>query len=400
MDWKGDAKEFVEAVAEVSKELRSISSFIHDNPELGLEERKAASALCDALRGWGFKVERPVAGLETAFRAEWGQGSPVFCFMSEYDALPGIGHACGHNLIAVSGLAAAFAAKKLMERRTLKGKIVLIGTPGEEGKGGKVTMVERGAFKGIDAGLISHPYDISSSDDGCLSVSRFLVSYHGVSAHASISPELGVNALDSVITLFNAVGAWRQRLPESSRVHGIVTHGGEAPNVIPDFAEAFFYIRAADNKTHEEMEASFKRMAEAAALASGAKVEVKWISAYKSSVHNSPLNDAYVALGKPLGLSVKAAPPMSGRGSTDFGDVSQVMPGANLHFGIIEDGHEVPLHSLEFKEAAATPYAFSQAMKAAAAMAAIGVRYLSDEAFKDAVDADFKARRSSGRGRR
>ncbi len=390
MAWTCGTGDFTKAVSRVETELKAVSAFLHANPELGLEEHKAADALTAVLKGWGFSVERPVAGLDTAFKASWGEGSPVFCFMSEYDALPGIGHACGHNLIAVAGLAAAYAAKAVMEERSLKGSIVLMGTPGEEGKSGKVIMAERGAFKGVDACLISHPYDRSSTDDGCLSVSRFLVSYRGVSSHASVSPELGVNALDSVIALFNSVNAWRQHLPESSRVHGVITHGGEAPNVIPDFAEAFFYVRAADSVAHASMEAAFARMAEAAALSTGAKAEVKRVSAYKASVHNGPLNDEYLAAGNALGLEVAERPPKSGRGSTDFGDVSQLMPGANLHFGIVEDGHEVPLHSLEFKEAAATPFAFSQAMKAAAAMAFEGVKYIACPEFRAAVDGDFR----------
>jgi amidohydrolase len=384
--------EYAKAIAGAESELRTLSEFIHANPELGHEEWRAASMQVAILKRMGFKVEVPVAGIQTAFKATWGEGRPRFCFMAEYDALPGIGHACGHNLIAASGIAAAFAAKSVMDAHSIKGSIVLMGTPGEEGKGAKVGMVRQGIFDGIDACLISHPYDRSSIDDGCLSVSRYTTTYHGLAAHASQAPENGINALDAVIQLFNSVNAWRQSLPESSRVHGIITKGGTAANIIPDLAEAFFYIRAADEETHEEMERRFAKMAEAAAFATGARLELsRGESAYKASVYNKPLNDAYKIVGDELGLAVREPAPYSGRISSDFGDVSCIMPGANVHFGIVERWtREVSLHSEEFKRLAGTPYAFSQAMKVAAAMAVIGVRYISEPDFKSSVDSAYK----------
>ncbi len=390
-----DLAQFASALKKAEHDLSTLSKFIHSNPELGLEEWRAASMQVAILKNWGFKVEVPVAGLPTAFKAVWGKGRPCFCFMAEYDALPGIGHACGHNLIASSGLGAAYAAKAVMEANGIEGSIVLMGTPGEEGKGGKVDMVEKGAFDGVDACLISHPYDRSSVDDCCLAVSRYTCTFRGVAAHASQAPEQGINALDAVIQLFNMVNAWRQSLPEPCRVHGIITKGGDAANIIPDLAEAFFYIRAADEETHGEMERRFARIAEAAAFASGARLDLsRGESAYKASVYNRPLNEAYLEAGNEAGLDVHDLPPYSGRISSDFGDVSQIMPGANIHFGIVERWtREVPLHSTEFREAAATPYAFSQAMKAAAAMARIGVRYIADPGFKAAVDSAYKAER-------
>ena len=388
--------EFVEALKKAEQNLSTLSNFIHANPELGLEEWRAASMQVAILKNWGFTVEVPVAGIPTAYKAVWGKGKPTFCFMAEYDALPGIGHACGHNLIAASGLGAAFAAKAVMERHSIEGSIVLMGTPGEEGKGGKVDMVAKGAFDGIDACVISHPYDRSSVDDCCLAVSRFTTTFKGLAAHASQAPEQGINALDAVILLFNSVNAWRQSLTESSRVHGIITKGGAAANIIPDLAEAFFYIRAADEETQEEMERRFAKIAEAAAFATGATLSLtRGESAYKASVYNRPLNEEYLFVGNELGLNVRDLKPYSGRISSDFGDVSQIMPGANVHFGIIERWtRDVPLHSTEFRDAAAKPYAFDQAMKVAAAMAQMGVHYIFDPEFKASVDAAYKAERA------
>lgn len=388
-----DVKQFADALKKAEADLSTLSKFLHANPELGLEEWRAASMQVAILRNWGFTVEAPVAGLPTAFRATWGKGRPRFCFMAEYDALPGIGHACGHNLIAASGLGAAFAAKAVMEANSIEGSIVLMGTPGEEGKGGKVDMVAKGAFDDIDACVISHPYDRSSVDDCCLAVSRYTCTYHGVSAHAAQAPEQGLNALDAIIQLFNMVNGWRQSLPESSRVHGIIIKGGDAANIIPDLAEAFFYVRAADEDTHGEMERRFAKIAEAAAFATGTRLELsRGESAYKASLWNRAINEAYMSVGNELGLNVRDLRPYSGRISSDFGDVSQIMPGANIHFGIVERWtRPVPLHSTEFRDAAATPYAFVQAMKAAAAMAQIGVRYIVDPSFKAAVDASYKA---------
>lgn len=389
-------KKFVAAVSEVSHEIRDISDFIHKNPEIGFEEYKASAIQTAFLKRHGFEVSSPQGGLDTAFKAVWESGysaDPIrFCFMSEYDALQGLGHACGHNLICAAALAAVYVAKKELESRGIDAALYLMGTPGEEGKGGKVKMIEGGSFKDIEAGLICHPYDVTSMDIGCLSLSRYTVTFQGRAAHASMGPEKGINALDAMIQLFNGIALWRQQLPESSRVHGIITHGGDAANIIPDRTEAFFYVRANNTQTRKMMESRFEDIARGAAAATGCTVDIKWVSSYKSSVFNSPFNAEYSERWKYFGANVEKATGTEARLSSDFGDVSQLFPSANLFFGITASP-EIPLHSIEFREAAASDYAFEQAMRTAAIMASMCVKYYTDHDFRDHVLADFAGRK-------
>ncbi len=372
-------QEMEDSIQRHSPEIRGIASLLFNNPETGLKEFKAFEAQTAFLSKNGFRLEAPYGSLETAYKASFGNGSPVFCIMSEYDALPEIGHACGHHLICSSALASGLALKEIMEKHSIPGTIVVMGTPGEEGYAGKVIMIKEGAFKGIDAAIISHPFDKTITDPGCLSVSRFLAKFHGKASHAAMAPEEGINALDSVIQLFNSVSAWRQQLPESSRIHGIITHGGTAPNIIPEYAEAFFYIRADNMKTHLEMEKRFAEIASAAALSSGARLELERLSAYKSSVYCKALNEEFLNSAAKAGLAPERHS-KGGRGSSDFGDVSHVIPAANFHFDIT--GKACPLHSLEFKEFASTEAAFGTTMKMALAMASIGLRFFTDESFR------------------
>jgi len=384
-----DPLELAARLEQHKADLKAVSRFLFENPEPGLREFKAAMELCRLLNAKGFHVEAPFGGLDTAFRASYGKGGPCVCFMAEYDALPGLGHACGHPLIAASAVAAGILVKEALENAGVIGRVVVMGTPGEEDKAGKVSMIGNGAFEGIDAALTSHPMRRTSTDSGCLSLSRYRIAFHGKSAHASLSPELGVNALDAAIQLFNGVSAWRQQLPESARVHGVIVHGGEAPNIIPDFAECLFNVRAEDEEGRLAMEGRLTRIAEAAAAMAECRAEIFKLSSYKASVYNQPLNESYFACASSLGME-PVFNSSGGRISSDFGDVSQIMPAANLHFGI--GSGENPLHSEGFLKAASSERAFAAAMSAGAAMAAIGARFLSDHEFRSAVAADFMRR--------
>lgn len=377
-------------------ELRSLCRTIYENPELGFKEFNAAKLQCDLLKKLGFTVTEGLADLPTSYKAEKiinGGNGPHFGFFSEYDALAGIGHACGHHLICVSGIAATVLAVAELEKRGISGKITLFGTPGEEQLGGKVKMKAAGVFDGVEAGLIGHPYDLSSCDDGAYSVRRFSVKFHGKASHAGMAPHLGINALDALILFFNGIGLWRQQMPEASRVHGIILKGGDAPNVIPAETEAFFYLRAKDLQTTLAMEKRFRAIAAGAAEQTGCTCDCDLVSAYDPCLVNAPLNTAYADILESMGEPVIRANGTEGRASTDFGDVSQMMPGANLHFGICDHGG-VPLHTVEFREAAGTEHAFDQAVRTAQVMAQLCVKYYTEPDFRDAVQADFNAKKA------
>lgn len=373
--------------------LRDLSEFIYSNPELGLHEFKAASAQKKLLREWGFAVQENTGGLETAFRAEMSFGTgkgPKFAFFTEYDALRNFGHACGHNLITACGMAAARIACLKLREAGADGTLVLFGSPGEEQCAGKVIMRAAGVFDDIDAALAAHPFDISSMDDGTYGVRDMVVKFHGKASHAGMAPQLGINALDAMILFFNGIGAWRQQMPEATRVHGIITNGGSAANIIPDETSAFFYLRSRRLDEMDLMEKRFREIVAGAALQTGCTFDCDCVSAYEPCRINQPLNAAFAEAFEASGEPVRHADGSEGRISTDFGDVSQIVPGAHVHFGIcLPEEKGMPLHSEAFRTAAGREYGFQQAVKCASAMADVCVKYFSDPAFRDAVKADF-----------
>jgi amidohydrolase len=382
-----------------ARNLRALSGRIHGNPELGLKEIRACAWQVALLRKWGLKVQTPFAGLSTAYRAVVGRGKPVFCLMAEYDALPDIGHACGHNLICTAALGAARALAGVMKEERLAGTLVVMGTPAEESVGGKIMMMRNGALDGVDAALMAHPSFRTIPDTGSTAVARAELIFTGKSAHAAASPEKGKNALDAVLLLFHGVNAWRQQLPETSRVHGIVQEGGVAPNIIPDRATCIFYIRSPKDSVLKEMTRQFLNIAKGAALMTGTKLEVSpWGIPYAARWPNRAMNGAYVEAARAARLEV-AAPDQTGRGSSDFGNVSQAVPGAHVYFGIAT--RVMALHSVEFEKASASSYGFSQTLKAAEALAVVGHRYFADAAFRQTVRQDFlEDRKRAGQGSR
>lgn len=383
---------FPEDFEKLIPSIHEVSDFIHDHPELGLEEFQASAKLKEILRSNGFSIEDKSGGVETAFKASWqtpgGEKAPCFAFMGEFDALPGLGHACGHNLISAAALAAVFCAKIELGKRGVPARICFVGTPAEEIKGGKVSMIEGGAFKGIDASLIAHPFHKTISDPGCLSVSRCTVAFHGRASHAAIAPEKGINALDAVAELCCDVREWRNHIGPRERVHGIITRGGDAPNIIPDYTEAFYYVRAANEKALLPLKKHLESLADKAAKSTGCTAEVKWISAYKGMVFNEPLNDAFIRVWRERGVEIPRMTGTEGKGSTDAGDVSYIMPCAHFYFGITGGENYAP-HTVEFRDAARTSEAFGKAMEAGSAMAEICVRYFTEPDFRKAVHEAF-----------
>jgi amidohydrolase len=370
--------------------LKHLALRIHRHPELGYQERKACAWQVSFLRERGFRVVTPLAGIATAYRAAFGQGRPVFCFTAEYDALPGLGHACGHNLICTAALGAGVALAAQIRRERIPGIVVVMGTPAEELQGGKVRMLKSGAFKGVDAVLMAHPSDRTMADSGHSAVTRFDVAFHGRSVHAAAASHKGLNALDAVMLMFHGINAWRQQLPESSRIHGIVRRGGDAPNIIPDLATCSFYLRSPDDRVLAAMVRRFARIVRGAALMTGTRFEISPPrDPYRAGKPNGPLNAAWLDAAGAAGLRPIRAASLC-RASTDFSDVQQVVPGSHVYFAISRRG--VPIHSTAFRQAAQSSYGLRQTLQAAEAMSRVGYRFLTDAGFRREVRAAFEGR--------
>ncbi|MBI3637099.1 MAG: M20 family metallopeptidase [Candidatus Rokubacteria bacterium] len=377
------------AVDRLGDELESLSRRIHDHPELGYQEVKACAWLCEFLDAKGFKVERGVAGVETAFRAtiETGDG-PAIAIMCEYDALPALGHACGHNVIATAG-AGAGAGLAAIRAQLPKGRIHVIGTPAEEGGGGKVRLIQGGVFKDVDAAMMIHGWDKWIGHQDLLGIVRVGFEFTGKSAHASADPWEGVNALDAVIQTFNNVSMLRQQVRPDCRIHGIVTNGGAAPNIIPEFAAATFYVRA---PRLDEMWALHKRVvacAEGAARAAGCTLKViDMENAYEPMKRNDTLLDAFRRNMTAVGA--KESPPVADRlGSSDVGNVSQVVPTIQPLVQIAPEG--TPIHSRAFEAAAVSPLARHGMLSAAKVMAMTALDLLTDRALLTQAKREFEA---------
>ncbi len=378
----------IEAIAPT---LKKLAQEIHANPELGFREQQACRRQVQILRQWKFKVEAPYVKISTAYKASSGRGRPVFCFMAEYDALPKLGHACGHNLIAAAALGAGQALGAVLREEKIPGTVVIMGTPAEEALGGKVKMIRAGALKGLDAAIMAHPSWRTIPDTGSTAVRRYNVNFYGKAAHAAANPEMGLNALDAVMLLFQGINAWRQQLPATSLVHGIITNGGAAPNIIPDLASCFFYLRSTDDQTLKRMAGTFVNVVKGAALMTGTRFELdSSLIPYRARRPNCFLNEAFVEYAGQLGLN-PVIPTKSGKGSSDFGDVSQIIPGAHVYFGIAHK--PIAGHSDEMREAANSAYGLQQMVRTAEALANVGYRFFTDRQFRESVaDAFVRAK--------
>jgi len=377
------------AVDGLADELESLSHRIHANPELGYQEVKAAGWLAEFLAAKGFKVEKGVAGVETAYRAtiETGEG-PTIAILCEYDALPGLGHACGHNVIATSG-AGAGAALAAVRGQLPKGRIQVIGTPAEEGGGGKMKLIEGGVFTDVDCAMMIHGLDRTILHADLLGIVRVNFDFTGKAAHASADPWQGVNALDAVIQTFNAISALRQQVRPDVRIHGIITNGGQAPNIIPEAASATFYVRAATLDYMWEVYKKVVACAEGAARATGAQLQTVQVpTVYEPLKRNETLLGAFKVNLERLGDTPEPPDP-SRLGSSDIGNVSQVIPAIQPYIKIAEAG--TPIHSRAFAEAAVKPLARRGLVTAAKTMAMTTADLLADPALVRRAKDEFAA---------
>ena len=377
-----------DAVRGVADELVAISREIHAHPELAFQERHAVAQLVPFLEAHGFdRVEPGAYGLETAFRGEWGHGPVTIAICAEYDALPNIGHACGHNLIATAGVGAAVGLVHAID--PADARVLILGTPAEEMYGGKVTMIARGAFEGVDVAMMAHPMPVDLADPPMLGVAHVDVEYHGRAVHASVAPEQGVNALDAVVTAYQAVAQLRHHIRRDARLHGIITNGGSAANIIPHFASATFYVRAQQPGYLEDLKQRVQRCFEAGALATGCEMKVDWHAdlEYAPMRGNRPLAEAYRRNGELAGRRFLDLKNVS-TGSSDMGNVSQVVPSIHPTFGV---GASAVNHTPEFTAAAVTDAAHEAMLQAAEALAMTGVDVAHDRELLRRIKADFAA---------
>jgi amidohydrolase len=371
--------------------LIELSQRIHAHPEILFQEVQASTWLADALEARGFRVERGVGGLPTAFRAERdGRGpGPTVAVLCEYDALPGMGHACGHNVIATMGAGAGFALAPLMAE--LPGRLVVIGTPAEEGGGGKVLLLNAGVFDDVDAAVMIHPWLANQSAMPLLASTRWDVTYHGRPAHAALAPHLGINALDAVRLAFAGIDALRQQVRPDVRIHGIVTHGGDAPNVIPERAALKLVARSADGAyLLDELAPRIEQVFAGAALMTGARAEVVPAPIqYREMRFNPPLEAAFERQVARLGRPLTPVDVHAGTGSSDIGNLSQALP--SLHGLLAIDDVAMP-HTAPFARAAASPRGDATVVDGAAVLAGMAAELLGDPALMAEVRAAFDAR--------
>ncbi len=378
--------------------LRELSLKIHDNPEPGFEEVKAAAWLTRYLEDNGFSVERGICELKTAFKARYGRGKPVIAILGEYDALPGIGHGCGHNLIGTAAVAAGVAAKLVVDQ--LGGSVMVIGTPAEEIWGGKCYMANRGGFDGLDAVMMIHPgtsnvVNILDDNPGSLAAWPIDIEFFGKASHAAAAPEDGVNALDAMILSFVSIGALRQQIESTARIHGIITDGGQAVNAIPSHTAASFLVRAETVSYMEELKEKVLNCFISAASATGARLEYKWGEGYYLPVlNNLTLANTFKPNLEVLGRKVEPRKPgklTDGRGSNDLGNVSQLVPAICAGIGISDE--DIPGHSPEMADAAASEAGIKGMLDGAKAMAMTIIDLLADPKTLDEIQKEFQLKR-------
>ena len=353
-------------IDEATMGLDDLALAIHDHPEVAFEERFASSALADFLTDRGHAVTRGAGGLETAFVSETRHGAgPTIAICSEYDALPGIGHGCGHNLIAAAGVGAYLGVAAISA--DLRGAVRLIGTPAEEGGAGKVKLHAAGVFKDVDAAVMFHPADADVLDPLMVALRVLDIEFRGKAAHAAASPYDGVNALDALMLGWSALNALRQLVRSDTRIHGMITDGGQAANIIPERAAARIVVRAADPSYLGEVRRRVMACFEGAATATGAELTAEWGEAMDMVTTNQPMAAAFEANARSLGRDLGPRRAGETSGSTDMGNISSLMP--SIHpFLSVSDGR-IPWHSRDFAAAARTPQALETMHLAAKALA-------------------------------
>jgi amidohydrolase len=380
------------AVDACASDLLELARRIHAHPELRFEEHKASAWLSEFVAGRGHEVERGVAAMPTAFRARAGRGAgPRIAILAEYDALPGVGHACGHNLIAagaVGGFVAAAAA--VAAATSVAGEVLLLGTPAEEGGGGKIRMLEAGVFEGVDAAMMFHPFDRDVLAHPALASVWITFDFTGVPSHAALAPHAGRSALTACLDTFRLIDGQRVHFKDGVRVHGYVSNGGQAVNIVPERASCEFSVRALDGQELDRVRAIVERCARAAAMASDVSVDIRIREGYRDMVNNMALARLFGTHLESLGRRPRERDARIGAGSTDMGDVSHAVPAIHPWLAIVSEGAAV-CHEHAFAEAAGGDDAGRTAVVAAKALARTAVEFLFDADLRAAVRAEWRA---------
>ena len=368
-------------------QLNELSLRIHSNPELGFQENKAVAWLTQYLGENGLAIERGICELPTAFRASYGQGKPAIAILAEYDALPKLGHACGHNLIAASAVGAGIAARPAIDQ--FGGSLIIIGTPAEELNGGKAIMAERGGFDNLDIAMMVHPGVRDTATTHALACQALEVEFFGKAAHSASRPEAGINALEAMVQSFTAINSLRQHIGDKARIHGIITDGGEAANIVPAHSAGAFLVRAEDNTHLDELKQKVLNCFTGAATASGARLEYRWGNViYAPLRSNLTLARLFRQNMQSLGRRVKLTDPGSAFGSTDMGNVSQLVP--SIHPMVAIAPPEVAVHSPQFAAAAASEAGSRGLFDAAKALAMTVVDLVTSPEIVTKIKQEFR----------
>jgi len=364
----------ISSITEQEQELSELSLMIHSNPELGFKEHKAAGWLAEYLNENGFLLEKGICDMPTAFRASYGSGSPKISFLAEYDALPEIGHACGHNLIAIAAIGAAASVKKAVD--LCGGTVYVIGTPAEELIGGKVKMAKEGIFNRFDAAMMVHPGTYDTATITALAAVALDIEFIGREAHASARPEDGINALDAMILAFGAMNKLKEQIGKNERIHGIITDGGRAANIIPARSAANFLVRAENKEALEKLKGKALTCFTDAAKQVGARLNYKWgDSAYAPMLNNTLLASLFIDNMKQLGCQMPLSDEREKFGSTDMGNVSQVVPAIHPMLSIANEN--ISVHSPEFADAAASEQGLNAIILSSKALAMTAIDLLT-----------------------
>ncbi len=388
------AERVIKKIDEIKSNIIELSHYIHSNPEIAWEEVKSSKRILEILKSFSFEIDHVPPSTPTAVVARKTKTPSLsVAFIAEYDALPKIGHGCGHNIIAASSVGAAVGISDIIDQ--INGSIYIIGTPAEEGGGGKIHLLKEGIFDGIDVAMMIHPSNRTQIVKRTLAVKEVTFKFYGRSSHASATPFLGINALDAVIQTFNAVNALRQQLRPDARVHGIILDGGVRPNIIPDFASCQFLVRAIDLDYLYEILEKVKNCAHGAALSTGARLEVDISErVYEPFLPNYELSGLFRKHLKSLGVVPDEEDEMKNLGSSDIGNISRRLPTLHAYIAICD--RNIPLHSSTFADMSKSPRADEVCLIAAKALALTALEIIISPDILKRIKEEF--RRSSSRG--
>lgn len=378
-------------IKQTRDELIELNEYIYKNPELGYEEYKSCKAHVELLKKHEFNVEENYLNIETAFRAEFdsGKAGPTIGYLSEYDALPGMGHGCGHNILGTTSTGAGIVLSKILSK--YGGKVVVVGTPAEETGGAKVDMAENGSFDHIDIAMCVHPSDQYCKSGKTLAMEAIQFTFTGKAAHAAAKPEEGINALDAVINTFNHINALREHIQSDARIHGIIVNGGKAANIVPDLAIAQFYVRASKKSYLKELIEKVKNCARGASLAAGTQLEISnYEASYDDLVTNEVLSNVFTKRLKDMGVE-EIYPAEKSFGSSDMGNVSHVCPTIHPYFAISDE--PIVIHTKEFAEATIQPFAYKEMSKTIGALVMTAIDIIEDENLLKEIKKEFENRK-------